>query len=400
VLTREYHRPEIEDVLPRLGLPNLRFEYVDVRHVPFWMPPLGVYPYYTCWQWNAYLRAKRLHRERPFDIVQHITYAVFRNPSYLYRLRGAAFIFGPVGGGERSPRALRESMSGAAKRFEMLRDLANLIPRFDPFWMSMLGHSARIAVKTEETRACLPRKSRERAIITLENMVTEQPRLAGDIGRMPPFKLIYAGRLLQWKGVHLALRAMSLVVAQERAELTIVGRGPEESRLRADVRTLKLEPFVHFAPWMPKSEVLGLYSTHDALLFPSLHDSGGTVVMEAIAHGKPVICLDLGGPPVTVDEYCARVVSTRGKTEEQVIQGMADAIVEFCRMDPTDWEEMRKAAVRRAKFYAPDQVIGRVYGPLIKSVSLSPGSTCSPLTKSNGHAHNCERSEIIITKEM
>jgi len=231
----------------------------------------------------------------------------------------------------------------------------------------MLRRSARIAVKTEETRVCLPRKSRVRAVVTLENMITGKPCLAGEVGRVPPLKLIYAGRLLPWKGVHLALRAMALVVNRERAELTIVGKGPEEATLRAEVLRLNLKEFVHFAPWMPKSEVLGLYSSHDALLFPSLHDSGGTVVMEAIAHGKPVICLDLGGPPVTVDEHCARIVSTRGRTEEQVILGIAGAILEFSRMNSVEWEEMRRAALRRANFFAPDQVIARVYGPLLRS---------------------------------
>jgi len=88
--------------------------------------------------------------------------------------------------------------------------------------------------------------------------------------------------------------------------------------------------------------------------------------MEAIAHGKPVICLDLGGPAVTVDEHCARIVNTRDKTEEQVIQGIADAILNLCSMPPAEWAEMRHAAVRRAKFYSPDQVIARVYGPLLE----------------------------------
>jgi glycosyltransferase involved in cell wall biosynthesis len=40
----------------------------------------------------------------------------------------------------------------------------------------------------------------------------------------------------------------------------------------------------------------------DVLLFPSLHDSGGWVTLEAMAAGRPVICLDLGGPAVRVTD--------------------------------------------------------------------------------------------------
>jgi len=365
VLTRDYHRPAIEDKQRELDLQNLHFEYVGVRYVPFWMPGPSVYPYYFCWQWNAYFRAKRIHREQRFDILHHVTYGVFRNASYLYLL-DAPFVFGPVGGGERSPRALRVSMSSKGKRFEAMRDLANLLPCFDPFWRSMLRHSARIAVKTEQTRACLPKKIRERAIVALENMVPEQPYLAGEKGRVPPLKLLYAGHLRPLKGVHLAVQAIALACNQADVELTIVGQGPEESGLKEEVCRLGLERFVHFSPWIPKSQVLALHETHDALLFPSLHDSSGTVVMEAIAHGRPVICLDLGGPAVTVDEHCARIVNTRGRTEEQVIQGIANAILELASMSSREWDEMRRAAVRRARFYTPDQVMARVYGPLLE----------------------------------
>jgi glycosyltransferase involved in cell wall biosynthesis len=376
VLTREFHRSAIEDKLRLLDLPNLRFEYVEVRVVPFWMPGLGVYPYYIWWQWKAYLRARRLHREQGFDIVHHVTYGVFRNTPYLYLL-GAPFIFGPVGGGERSPRALRVTMSRRGGCFEAMRDFANLLPHLDPFWRSMLRRSARIVVKTEETRACLPRESMERAVVALENMVPDAPCLAGETERVPPLKLFYAGRLLPWKGLHFAIRAVALLCSQVSINLTIVGKGPEESRLKEDVCRLGLQGCVRFSPWMPRSEVLALYATHDALLFPSLHDSSGTVVMEAIAHGRPVICLDLGGPAVTVDRHCARIVSTRGKTEEKVIQGIAEAILDFARMPSTDWAEMRRAAVRRAQFYAPDLVISRVYGPLLEPRGGPPvGEKC------------------------
>jgi glycosyltransferase involved in cell wall biosynthesis len=257
-------------------------------------------------------------------------------------------------------------MSKAGKRFEALRDFANLLPYLDPFWWLMLRRCARIAAKTEETRRCLPRKSMERAVVTLENMVPNQPFLAGTSDRNPPLKVLYAGNLRPLKGVHLAIQAVALLRGRVSVELTIVGDGPEERRLKEEVTRLKLERCVHFFSWMPRTEVLGLYATHDALLFPSLHDSSGTVVMEAIAHGRPVICLDLGGPAATVDEHCARVVNTKGRTEEQVVHGMAEALLEFAQMPSKDWIEMRQAAIRRAEFYAPNLVIRRVYGPILK----------------------------------
>lgn len=363
VLTREHNRDAIERYVAYTKPPRLIFIYVRVPVIPFWMPGPGVYPYYICWQWLAYRAAKSLHAQHHFDVIHHITYGVFRNASYLFLLR-APFIFGPVGGGERSPKALRRSMSGAAKTHEFLRDLINILPRFDPLWRRMLGRAVRIVAKTGETQACFPRRVRGRTIIALENMVADAPVLAGLPTRGSPLRLLYAGRLLEMKGLHLALRALSLVNIP--VTFTIVGRGPDEPRLRADVARLGLTGTVTFRDWLPRPQVLTLYASHDAVLFPSLHDSSGTVIMEAIAHGKPLICLDLGGPAVTVDQCCARIVTTRYKSEDEVVAGIAEAVIDFARMSASEWESMRRAALRRAATYGPEQVISRVYGTLLE----------------------------------
>ena len=71
------------------------------------------------------------------------------------------------------------------------------------------------------------------------------------------------------------------------------------------------------------------YYEHDALLFPSLRDSGGMVVLEALAHGLPVVCTDCGGPGCIVNGCCGRVVQTLGRTRDEVIGGIAEALYDL-----------------------------------------------------------------------
>jgi hypothetical protein len=66
----------------------------------------GVRLYYVLWQWGAYRHARRLHSTLRFDLVHHITFGVFRHPSFMGRL-GIPFVFGPIGGGESTPPGLR-----------------------------------------------------------------------------------------------------------------------------------------------------------------------------------------------------------------------------------------------------------------------------------------------------
>ena len=63
------------------------------------------------------------------------------------------------------------------------------------------------------------------------------------------------------------------------------------------------------------------------LLHPALHDSGGYASVEAMAAGRPVICLDLGGPALQVSE--SNGVKVPAVSPEQVVQDMAAAL---CRL--------------------------------------------------------------------
>ena len=127
------------------------------------------------------------------------------------------------------------------------------------------------------------------------------------------------------------------------------------ARLEADSRRHDLmATSVHCAN--PAEETVCHYESHDLLLFPSLHDSGGYVVLEALSHGMPVVCLDLGGPRDIVTTSSGIVVKTGGRNTAQVAKDMADKI---CRLleSPQRMAELSAGAVSRAReFLLPGRV--------------------------------------------
>ena len=63
------------------------------------------------------------------------------------------------------------------------------------------------------------------------------------------------------------------------------------------------------------------------MVHPSLHDSGGWVCLEAMAAGRPVICLDLGGPAEQVTaETGFKVLADN---PEQAVSAMAEAMIKL-----------------------------------------------------------------------
>ena len=117
-----------------------------------------------------------------------------------------------------------------------------------------------------------------------------------------PFRAICMGRLIHWKGFYLAIRAFAIFArTHPDAELWIISTGPYRSELEATARREGVESQVHFTGLLPKfSQVLEKLGECHVLLHPALHEAFGNVCMEAMAAGRPVVCLDIGGPAAQV----------------------------------------------------------------------------------------------------
>nr|ART39032.1 H381 [uncultured bacterium] len=304
---------------------------------------------YTLWQFGLLESARRLQREQRFDLAIHCTYGVFRHPSFLGYL-GIPFVFGPVGGGEDAPLALKRSIHGRQKIKELLRSLLNKVALFDPFLWAAYARATLILTKTDDTRQALPWPFRRRAIVYPEIGI-DAPAGIQPTARQPgePLRVLFAGRLLGWKGAHLAIRAVAQAVAQGvPVEFTLLGKGPFEPELRKVAAEAGVQDSLRWVSQMPQQELFALYRTMHCFLFPSLHDSSGNVVLEAQANGLPVICLDIGGPATLVTAETAIVVATRNRNEAGVVQGLGNAIRkladdEQCRM------AMSKAAIEHVR---------------------------------------------------
>lgn len=361
VVTDATRRSLIEPFLaanPVAGLRVLYFRPSCLRSTPLnsWTAQL----LYTGWQFGLWGFAKRLHRTEKFDVAMHVTYGVFRHPSFLGYL-GIPFVFGPLGGGEDAPWRLKHSISGREKIKELLRAALNKASLLDPFlWIAFAGASS-ILVKTQDTRNALPWPFRRRALVYPEiGIDTPAAVVPCTRGAHEPLRVLFAGRLLGWKGAHLAIRAVALARAHGvPVDFTVVGRGPYESALYRLTKTLGEHGQVNWISQIPQQNLFALYGTMHCFLFPSLHDSSGNVVLEAQANGLPVICLEVGGPATLVRDESAIVIPINGD-ETSVVEGLAAALQRLFENE-TQRLEMAEAAIHHAASFTWN---GRAYGAL------------------------------------
>src|ERR1043166_4021855 len=102
VVTRANNREAIDAELRRTPeRERLHFVYVDLpAWSRFWKRGLfGVHLYYVLWQIAALPRARALHKQEPFDVVWHLTFANAWFGSLAPLTARIPFIYGPVGGG-------------------------------------------------------------------------------------------------------------------------------------------------------------------------------------------------------------------------------------------------------------------------------------------------------------
>lgn len=225
--------------------------------------------YNLLWQRAALRRARDLHRQIGFDLVHHLTWAGIRAPTFLGAL-AAPLILGPIGGGETSPPSLRDKIGFRGRLLERIRDLSNSTITMNPIVRTGLTSASVIFVSTVDTQNLFTGSLRNKTVVFTQLGLPSLP--SERLARSPsaPPRLLYAGRLLYWKGVHIAVRAFADAAMQtHNAHFTIVGDGPERSRLQEEVGQYNLQSKVEFIPRLPQSTLFDLYRRCDLLLFPS-----------------------------------------------------------------------------------------------------------------------------------
>jgi glycosyltransferase involved in cell wall biosynthesis len=109
--------------------------------------------------------------------------------------------------------------------------------------------------------------------------------------------LLAMGRLHEAKAHDVSLTALAQV---PDAWLWIAGAGPQEAKLKAMAEALGVASRVRFLGW--RTDASALYRAADVCVFPSRHEPLGNVVIQAWAHGLPVVAARSQGPAALIEE--------------------------------------------------------------------------------------------------
>ena len=358
-LTHAEDPTAIERALEREPVPNLRLQFVNLPRAfhPLLRFQGGHQLYYYLWQIKAYAVAKKLHRKLRFDLFHHITYANDWMVSFIGAFLPIPYVRGPGGGAHRTPKGFQGEYSLGGRLWEIVRALGQWLFRHDPFFIKGQSRAQAILVCSPESVSKMPHKWADKVQMFPVNGISSNDLATG--GQKPAsdgqFRVLSAGTLIRVKGFSLGIKAFKeFVVRNPRSEFRIIGSGPEESRLRTLIDGSHLHSKVELVPAIPRDELLAKMAACDVFLFPSLRDGGGAVVIEAMSAGKPVVCLDSGGPGMHVTKECG--IKIAAHSPEDAAHQLAEAL-ERLHQDETLRFQLGKAAKERAeKIYLWDRL--------------------------------------------
>ena len=286
--------------------------------------PAGAWWGYQLWQRAARAEIARLQRACCFDLLHHASWATFRSTPAVWG-QGVPVVWGPITGAAGTPwRFLPWRWPGECAH-ETVRNLSNRASRRH---LARAGRAcAAILVSTREMQQTFAAAGVPARLVPetgFAHTPFPQPRPLHQ-----PLRLLFSGRFIFCKGLHFALHALR--ATDTRAELHLFGDGPLRRGYERLSRQLGLAGRVFFHGWKPREQLLATLADYDVFLFPSLHDGTASALLEAMAAGMPVVCLDCAGPGVVVTETCGRKVPVG--TFKEIVRGLAAAVSAYERDD-------------------------------------------------------------------
>jgi glycosyltransferase involved in cell wall biosynthesis len=191
------------------------------------------------------------------------------------------------------------------------------------------------------------------------HIVKRRPSSAGS---REPFRFFFCGILTARKGVQYLLQAVRILLegGGDNFEVQVGGDGPYRRSLEDMLKSWRLERHVRLLGMLDREEVRSGMQRCDVFVLPSLGETFGIVLGEAMACGKPVLSTRCGGPEEIVTPETGVLVAPSDA------QALAGAMMDFLRHRVAYSEErIRQNVVERFGEQAFTSAMTRLYDAIL-----------------------------------
>ncbi len=301
--------------IERAGFGNGKVFYVNTEKIarPLWR--IGVflrggvdvhwgtqailnYPGSLAFEWCARKHFHQDLQKKRYDLIHRLTPVSTRQPSLIAKSCSVPFLLGPINGSLPWPTIFSGKLT---KNEAFVRKWWNAC-RLLPFYRTTMASATGILASCNHTIADLPDYVKSKTInfpnVGIDPKMFTMPTRS----HQKQMTILFVGRLVPVKLPEVLIHAFAASEILRRHKLIVVGDGPERSKLEEFIKENNLKECVQLTGQKSHSEVAELMRLSDVFAFPSICETGGAVIVEAMACGMACIVVDYGGPGTLIGQ--------------------------------------------------------------------------------------------------
>ena len=319
LLTKKFNEKDTRRGLKEFNIQHVELVIVDVPNALNWFREKHSafhHRYYILWQHWAWLWVK--HSGIRFDVIHHVTMNDYRIPSELYKAKGAKVIWGPMGGAQVTPRPLKVYEKN--QLVANFREFVNKSCSWNPFYKKALRSYYKIYCINNETQKQISRiVGKDVPLMPELALRDEYKNLPIRKGRNDILKIVFVGRLIGKKGIAFLVDALSLMPTDMDWELLIFGDGDDRALIEKQISDSGIGKNVKLMGNRPLNQIAEAYQQADVFVLPSLRETSGNVLLEAMAYAVPIVAFDTSFCRLLKEVDCGVFVNT-----DQALEGIKE----------------------------------------------------------------------------
>ena len=326
VVTKEEHRKVIEQYKKDNDLENIKFFYVDINNIYKKLLKGVMYSVrLNFWHKNAYPIVKDICKKEKIDIIHQITPIEFRSIGKYGEIENVKFVCGPLGGGEFLPNSLKVYAKGNML-VEHIRAILNGWYKLKYKFNGKLKKCDYIMFANRETQQYLNDLCNGvETQLFFDNGISESDIIDSPKKQNEKFTILVAGRLVYRKGHSFLLDVLKDLPLEMDYKCRIIGEGPMERELKQKVTDYGLSEKISFVGRIPFEKMKQEYENASVFVMPSIRETTGAVLLEAMSNGLPVITIDKFGGPMVLDNSVSYLYS--GNTLDEYKKNLRDILL-------------------------------------------------------------------------
>ena len=319
LLTKKFNEKDTRRGLKEFNIQHVELVIVDVPNALNWFREKHSafhHMYYILWQHWAWLWVK--HSGIHFDVIHHVTMNDYRIPSELYKAKGAKVIWGPMGGAQVTPRPLKVYEKN--QLVASFREFVNKSCSWNPFYKKALRSYYKIYCINNETQKQISRiVGKDVPLMPELALRDEYKNLPIRKGNNDILKIVFVGRLIGKKGIAFLVDALSLMPTDMNWELLIFGDGDDHALIEKQIADSGIGKNVKLIGNRPLNQIAEAYQQADVFVLPSLRETSGNVLLEAMAYAVPIVAFDTSFCRLLKEVDCGVFVNT-----DQALEGIKE----------------------------------------------------------------------------